>query len=66
MTDETYSMIEMILHLTNDGDDLPTHDLQLVEDAANGFLDDKGMARFHELYACVKAGDREAAAGAQD
>ena len=46
-----------ILSRTNDGNDLsPTH-LTLMEHAANGFLNEKGLEKLEEIYQHVMAGE---------
>jgi Protein of unknown function (DUF3768) len=55
-TFNTNQMAVEILQATNDGDDLISRHLQLLEDAVNGFLDDDGINKFKELYETVRAG----------
>jgi len=44
-----------ILQKTRDGDNLAPRHLKLVENAVNGFLNDKGMAAFTDLHSdCMK------------
>jgi len=45
-----------ILKATNDGDDLDPDQLKLLENAVNGFLNEKGSTAFEKLYEDVKAG----------
>ncbi len=45
-----------ILRLTHDGDDLDPIQLKLVENAVNGFLNDKGIEVFDKLYTTVIEG----------
>ncbi len=42
-----------ILQRTNDGDDLDTRHLKLIENAVNGFLNEKGIGAFNELHKMV-------------
>ena len=46
----------VILQATNDGDDLDPDQLKLLENAVNGFLNEKGSTAFEKLYEDVKAG----------
>jgi len=48
-----------ILKLTNDGDDLIPCHLKLLENAVNGFLDEKGLQSFKKLLETVRAGYKE-------
>lgn len=45
-----------ILRLTKDGEELSPEHLWLVENAVNGFLNDKGEEKFRSLYEDVAAG----------
>ncbi|HOW87329.1 MAG TPA: hypothetical protein PKV84_01560 [Candidatus Omnitrophota bacterium] len=45
-----------ILRKTKDGDDLSPEHLWLVENAVNGFLNEKGQEKFRELFAEVSSG----------
>lgn len=45
-----------ILKATSDGDDLIPRHLQLLENAVNGFLDEKGVLEFNQLLGTVRAG----------
>lgn len=46
-----------ILEKTRDGNDLTPQDLKLTENAVNGFLNEKGLEAFEELYKTVEAGE---------
>ena len=46
-----------ILEKTNDGNDLTPQHLKLTENAVNGFLNEKGLEAFEELYKTVEAGE---------
>ncbi len=43
-------MAMQILHATDDGNCLKSNELQLVEDAVNGFLNKAGYEVFVQLY----------------
>jgi hypothetical protein len=45
-----------ILQKTNDGDDLEPMHLKLIEDAVNGFLNEKGIEVLNELHKTVISG----------
>jgi len=45
-----------ILQRTNDGDDLDPIHLKLIEDAVNGFLNEKGIEYFKEIHKSVISG----------
>ena len=45
-----------ILRKTNDGDDLDPSDLKLLENAVNGFLNERGEAAFEAFYNNVMSG----------
>lgn len=49
-TEEIFNMSLDILKNTNDGDDLSPADLRLVENAVNGFLNDRGIQAFMEIH----------------
>ena len=49
-----------ILHETQDGDHLHELDLRLVEDAANGILNDLGMGEIDTLQQLVESGEYDA------
>ena len=49
-----------ILHGTHDGDDLHEYDLRLVESAANGILNDRGMGEIDALHRLVAGGAYDA------
>jgi len=53
--DNSEAAIEIIT-ATNDGDDLAPHHLKLVENAVNGFLNEKGQQAFEDLLANVRNG----------
>ena len=53
MTDDDCQEAIAILRATNDGDDLTTYHLRLLEAAVNGFINDVGRTRFAELKANV-------------
>ena len=42
-----------ILEKTNDGSNLTPQHLKLIENAVNGFLNEKGLKAFDELYKTV-------------
>lgn len=46
-----------IIEKTRDGNDLTPQDLKLTENAVNGFLNEKGLEAFEELYKTVEAGE---------
>jgi hypothetical protein len=46
----------VILQATNDGDDLDPDHLKLLENAVNGFLNEKGNSVFDKLFEDCKAG----------
>lgn len=48
-----------ILQRTNDGDDLEPMHLKLIEDAVNGFLNEKGIEIFNELLITVINGQHK-------
>lgn len=45
-----------ILKATNDGDELDPSDLKLLENAVNGFLNERGKVAFETLYQNVLSG----------
>lgn len=45
-----------ILEKTNDGSNLTPQHLKLIENAVNGFLNEKGLKAFDELYKTVADG----------
>ena len=45
-----------ILQQTNDGDDLQSQDLKLVEGAVNGFLTERGYVVLYKLWHDVTEG----------
>lgn len=45
-----------IIAATNDGNDLAPRHLKLLENAVNGFLNEKGQLAFEQLLANVRSG----------
>jgi len=56
MTAEVCDKAIIIFGKTNDGCDLSSLDLKLVENAINGLLSDDGINKFIELYKKVDSG----------
>lgn len=54
---ERCQMATEILRMTNDGDKLDARDLNLLEGAVNGFLNEEGYKKFRELHAQVVEGN---------
>jgi hypothetical protein len=50
-------MAVAILKKTNDGNDLDSCDLSILQDAVNGFLNDEGYEYFRDLHEKVIAGE---------
>ena len=58
-TEEIHSTCDIaceILQRTHDGDDLEPMHLKLIEDAVNGFLNEKGIEVLNELHKAVISG----------
>lgn len=49
----TYDIACEILERTHDGDDLEPMHLKLIEDAVNGFLNEKGIEALNEIHKTV-------------
>lgn len=56
MTESLIDKAIAIIQHTNDGDDLAPEHLKLVELAANGHLNEKGIEMFETLYENVRTG----------